>query len=78
MPYYNRRHLILHTLKTIAQTEYKDIEVIIVDDASDPEYQLDDIVNNYWFPIKLIKIKPEQRWWSVTATKNSKKIYKII
>ena len=63
MPYYNRRHLILHTLKTISKTEYKDIEVIIVDDASDLEHQLDDIVNNYWFPIKLIKIKPEQRWW---------------
>ena len=63
IPYFNRRHLILHTLKTISKTEYKDIEVIIVDDASDQENQLDDIVNNYWFPIKLIKIKPEQRWW---------------
>ena len=61
--YFNRRSLILHTLKTISQTSHKDIEVIIVDDASDPEYQLDDIVNNYWFPIKLIKINPEQRWW---------------
>jgi glycosyltransferase involved in cell wall biosynthesis len=63
IPYFNRKVLLLKTLQSISETAYKDIEVIIVDDASDPEHQLNDIVTNYWFPIRLFVIKPEQRWW---------------
>lgn len=61
--YYNRRELILKTLSEITKTVVKDIEVVIVDDDSSPEHSLDDIVNNYWFPIKLVKISAWDRYW---------------
>lgn len=58
MAYYNRKSQLLITLKSISMTSYNAalIEVIIVDDGSDEEYALDDIVNNYLFYIKVIKI----------------------
>jgi glycosyltransferase involved in cell wall biosynthesis len=63
IPYYNRKSLLLHGLKSISKTSYKNIEVIIMDDASNEENRLEDLANNYWFHIKLIRIEEQQRWW---------------
>lgn len=60
MAYYNRRNQVIFTLKTINNSQHKNIEVIIVDDASDKEHQLDDIVKNYDF-IKYIKIDKKDK-----------------
>lgn len=37
MSYYNRLHLLKHTLKTLSQSFYKDFEIVIVDDFSNEE-----------------------------------------
>lgn len=56
MAYHNRRDQILFTLKTIKNSEHKNYEIIIVDDVSDKNQQLDDIVNNDQ-NIKYIKLE---------------------
>lgn len=64
MAYYNKKEQLSFTLKTIAMSEYKNIEVIIVDDASSKDEELDNsIINKYNFKIKLIKIKKEEKTW---------------
>jgi len=63
--YYNRKKQLFYTLKTINNSSYKNIEIIIVDDCSDnPE----DILNNNELEelnmnIKLISIKKEEKTW---------------
>ena len=67
LPYYNRRSLILNVLKSFG--DYP-IEVIIVDDGSSKEHQVDDILNNYNFEIKLIKLEPKTSWRGPTIAYN--------
>jgi glycosyltransferase involved in cell wall biosynthesis len=63
--YYNRKKQLLYTLKTINNSSYKNIEIIIIDDCSD---NLADILNNSDFEnlnmnIKLISIKKHEKTW---------------
>lgn len=55
MAYYNRKEQIIFTLETIKNSVHKNIEIIIIDDVSDKDQQLDDIVENDPF-IKYIKL----------------------
>lgn len=60
--YFNRKRLFKKTLESIQSTKYvNDIEVIVVDDGSVQEERLEDIVNDYKFPIKLIRVEPEDK-----------------
>ena len=62
--YYNRKNLFLNTLKSISASKHvKDIEVVVVDDASDKKHRLEDIVDNYPFPINLIRTELEDKWY---------------
>lgn len=61
MAYYNRKSQLEYTLKTIQMSKFKNIEIIIVDDASRDEHRLEDIVNNYDIDIKLIRVNPEDK-----------------
>ncbi len=67
MPYYNRRTLLLNTLKSIEYSKGTHlIEVIIVDDGSDKEHQINDICDI--FPnlnINLIVITKSINKWRV-------------
>lgn len=62
MGYYNRKPQIINTLNYF-EHQYKtyNYEVILVDDNSDPEHHLDDVIKNYTFPIKYIKITEEEK-----------------
>ena len=62
MGYYNRKPQTINTLNYFEQ-QYKkyNYEVIIVDDNSVPEHQLDDTIKQYTFPIKYIKITEEEK-----------------
>lgn len=62
MGYYNRKTQVKRTLDKFADT-YKDYnyEVIIVDDNSTLEHALDEVVKEYSYPIKYIKISAEEK-----------------
>ena len=57
LPYYNRKKLILNTLKSFEHF-YKDknVEIVIVDDVSSDEHRLEDSLN-FNLDIKLIRLK---------------------
>ena len=63
--YHNRRSQFINTLNSITLEKYNsDLEIVVVDDNSDDDNKIDDI--NELFPsldIKLIEIKPEEKWW---------------
>ena len=54
MSYYNRLSQLQYTLKTIQRSQVNDTEIVIVDDFSDNENQLDNI--NTEFPNLLIRV----------------------
>jgi len=62
--YYNRKPQFINTLKTIEKSlQINDVELIVVDDCSSKEHQLDDIPEKYPF-VKTIKLKSEDRWYT--------------
>lgn len=65
--YYNRRSQFLNTLNSIINTEVPlgEIEVIVVDDASGDEHQINDFIDLYPdLNIKLYSFNKEDKWWS--------------
>ena len=65
--YFNRRNLLLNTINSIQGTslDKKDVELIIIDDASIPEHQVDDIYSLYPdLNIKLFSFTKEEKWWA--------------
>jgi GT2 family glycosyltransferase len=62
MAYYNRKQLLINTLKSIeGNTSYKDFEIIIVDDASSEEHRIEDVLTQFKMDIKLIRVDPETK-----------------
>lgn len=62
MGYYNRKMQTIRTLNYFEENYKKyNYEVVIVDDNSVDEEKLDNIVNNYTFPIKYIKISADEK-----------------
>ena len=62
MGYYNRKPQLINTLNYFKDNYLSyNFEVIIVDDNSTIEHRLDDIVNNYTFPLKYIKITEKEK-----------------
>ena len=57
--YYNRKPQFIQTLKSISQ--YKNYEIIVVDDCSDEDQRLEDLVSQY--PIKLIRLESKDKWY---------------
>lgn len=65
MAYNNRKRLLLNTLFTISNSAYKgDLEVIIVDDASDSINELCGELDIFGaLNIKVIRVDPSEKWW---------------
>lgn len=63
MAYYNRKKLLENTLKSIEKYNTKDLEIIIVDDASDPEESITNINSNYDLDIKVIEVNKKDKTW---------------
>lgn len=62
--FYNRRALLLTTLKSLLASPHRDdLEVIVVDDASRAEEQIDDVPQLFDLDITVVKVKPEEKWW---------------
>lgn len=60
--YYERLRQLEFTLRTIANSEYKDFDVIIVNDVSQESQSIDHIPSLYSFPIKVVNLKPPKMW----------------
>jgi len=58
--YFNRKQIMISTLKSISKTKHSNFEFIIVDDASSDEHRLEDLLPYYPF-VKLIRIEPENK-----------------
>ena len=65
IPYYNRRQLLINTLKSIARYKrYYPIEIIIIDDGSSKEHQIYDIEQVIpVLPIKLLVLERKEGKW---------------
>lgn len=70
MPYYNRPEQMYYSLKSIINSYYGKIEIIIVDDGSEVPYSAlrvfrhwNDISCND-IPIKIVTLPRSQKWWS--------------
>jgi len=62
MAYYNRKKLFYETLKSINRSAYKDIEVIVVDDASCEEDRVEDLMGLFSF-LRVIRIENKDKWY---------------
>jgi len=64
MAYYNRKHLLYETLRSIEASECKDeAEIIIVDDGSDPEHNLNTVGMDFDLDIRVLRVDPEDKWY---------------
>ncbi len=62
--YYNRKSLFIRTLDSFSPSIGKiNFEVIAVDDGSDEEERLEDLVNKYPF-LKVIRLERKNKWYS--------------
>lgn len=62
--YYNRKKQFINTLETIKKSdEIDNIEFIVVDDASDEDHRIEDLLGVYSF-LKLIRIEKRDKWWT--------------
>ena len=65
MSYNNRKPQLIRTLKSIELSERIDeVEVIIVNDGSDDNHNLNDIEKDFKFPIKVITIEKKDKWYT--------------
>lgn len=60
--YYNRRDLFYLTLKSIADSKVKDLELIAIDDCSIDEERIEDLVQEFPF-LKVIRLEQKDKWW---------------
>jgi len=61
--YYNRKELFRKTLLSIARLKYsEDIEFIVVDDGSDEEERIEDLVTEFPF-LKVIRLEKKDKWY---------------
>lgn len=60
--YHNRKQLFYNTLKTIEKSSVKNFEVIVVDDCSDEEHRLEDLVVEFPF-LKIIRLEKKDKWY---------------
>ena len=63
MGYYNRKKQLKISLDHFIKYYLNNyiFEVIIVDDASNKENSIDELIKKYDYPIKLLKITPEEK-----------------
>jgi GT2 family glycosyltransferase len=66
LTYFNRLHQLSRTIKSIVESSYTNYEIIIIDDASYINFNLDDcpVIANNKNKIKIIRILPEEKFWN--------------
>ena len=74
--YFNRKQLLKNTLKSIICSKHIDnTEILIVDDASNYENRIEDLIEEYKnFNIKYHRFEPEEKWWKLQIPVHNKLI----
>jgi len=62
MAYFNRKKLLINTLNTIEMTQHDDYEIIIVDDCSNEENRVEDLMLKYK-NLKVIRLELKDKWY---------------
>jgi GT2 family glycosyltransferase len=60
--YYNRKPQFIQTLKSISKSLHKGFEVIAVDDCSDEDDRIEDLIDVFPF-LKVIRLEKENKWY---------------
>ena len=60
--YFNRKKLFYNTLLRFQTSAIKDFEVIAVDDGSNEDNRLEDLMDEFTF-LKVIRLDPEKKWY---------------
>jgi len=60
--YHNRKELFYQTLKSIEKSQFKDIELIAVDDCSSSEHRLEPYLDEFPF-LKIIRLEQKDKWY---------------
>jgi len=76
MTYYNRRELLINTLISIQKfVKNFDVEILIVDDASDEQHKINDLPEKFQsLNIIIHRFEPEEKWWSLQIPPHNKLI----
>jgi glycosyltransferase involved in cell wall biosynthesis len=76
LTYYNRKELLHNTLKSIFRSKHiNDVEILIVDDASDENNRIEDLILGYSeYNIKLFRFEPSEKWWKLQIPPHNKLI----
>ena len=69
--YYNRRQLLINTIDSIRKSNVKDLEICIVDDASDDVERIDDLI----LPdMKYHRYEKSEKWWNCPVIPANKSV----
>ena len=60
--FFNRRGQLIATLKSIQRSSVKDFEFIVVDDGSDEDHRIEDLVGEFKF-LEVIRVEPQDKWY---------------
>lgn len=64
MAYRDRKAQLVRTLRSISASALApEVEVVVADDSSRPEERLENLVGTTPFPLRVIRLEPEGRWW---------------
>ena len=58
--YYNRKQQFIETLKSISKSNHTNFEMIVVDDCSDEDQRIEDLIKDFQF-IKIIRLEKENK-----------------
>ena len=63
MAYNNRKSQLEATIRSINLSQYVNVEIVVVDDASSEEHRIEDLVKLSKYPMKVIRIEAKDKDW---------------
>jgi glycosyltransferase involved in cell wall biosynthesis len=60
--YHNRKKIFIKTLESLQKSTFKDFEVIVVDDCSQDDERLEDLVSQFPF-LKVVRLEQKDKWY---------------
>lgn len=61
--FYNRPEQLRNTLTVLKDSIQSGDQIVIVDDASEPNLSARRVLSGFDLPVELVEIRPERKWW---------------